>query len=63
MKPEIKYYQAYFGPIVGRSAIIRLAERHYSPTAYTTQITTSQVVSVEENGNFETLNTKYVKTE
>lgn len=59
MKKTIRYDYA-FSPIhVGWSAYIHLTEDH--PNTKTRDVHTSQIVRVEENGNFETLNTYYVK--
>ena len=64
-KPKIRYAELIDRPEVGHRIVIRLAEPHHRiPQAdlqrWDNLITTSQVVKVNENGSFETLNTFYV---
>lgn len=60
MKKQIKYSSG-FGIAVGQSAALKLEEDH--PSCITRNVWTSEIVSVEANGNFETLNTNYVKVD
>lgn len=61
MKKRLRYKQALRGPVVGQRADIELIDDH--PDCETKLVSTSQVVKVEDNGNFETLNTEYVKAD
>jgi hypothetical protein len=59
-KKTIRYYGLQWGSLeVGNTAFIVLAESH--PNCNTPYVRTSTILSVEPNGNFETLNTHYVK--
>lgn len=60
MKKQIKYFDGV-GIVVGNRAFLTLAENH--PNCRTRDVHTSEIVSVEANGNFETLNTNYVKVD
>jgi hypothetical protein len=60
MKKRIKYYGLQWGTLeVGQPAFIVLAEDH--PNCETRYVRTSTVVSMDDEGDFETLNTYYVK--
>jgi hypothetical protein len=63
MKPQVLYEKVLFGPIVGHSAILILAESHYNPEVMDKVVTTSLVQSIGHEGDFETMNTRYRQAE
>jgi hypothetical protein len=63
MKPQVTYSQITSGPVVGARANVFITSPHpvLGLVAEPKWVHTSMVVAVEESGNFETLNTYYVK--
>lgn len=63
MKPEVKYHTAVYPPEVGGRALVHLAGPHHTLNGWYEgrSVTTSEVIWIDGNGNFETLNTKYIK--
>lgn len=64
MKPSVRYSGVAFnGPVVGQRAQIFIVDPHpvLGELPAPKWVNTSQVVKVEENGDFETLNTLYKK--
>lgn len=60
MKPIVHYKSLGFTITVGSRAIVEVLDHPRDPEVH--NVSTSQVVSVdEETGNFETLNTLYVR--
>lgn len=64
MKPSVRYSGvAFYSPMVGERAQIFIVDPHpvLGEIAAPKWVNTSKVVKVEENGDFETLNTLYKK--
>jgi hypothetical protein len=58
MKKQIRYSLSLGIPRVGHSAYVELVDKH--PNCKTKDVRTSEVVSVDSEGNFETLNSYYI---
>jgi len=60
MKPTVQYINLQFPPKIGINTILQPIDHPSYLVTNTNPVVTSNVVKIEENGVFETENTRYV---
>lgn len=60
MKPTVQYIDLLFPPKVGTNTMLKPIDHPSNLVTNTRHVHTSEVVKIEENGVFETKNTRYV---